>query len=97
MTNAVESDAVLAFIRDNQARVLGDAIAAISTASYDELPQVVHAAYGSVGSYQLPEAHARIAELNALLKDPTTSVDAAQAQRLLTLDALRMLEASLTP
>jgi hypothetical protein len=97
VTNAVESDAVLAFIRDNQARVLGDAIAHISAASYDELRQVVHAAYGSVGSYQLPEAHARIAELDALLKDPTTSVDAAEDQRLRTLHALRTLEASLTP
>jgi hypothetical protein len=97
VTNAVESDAVLAFIRDNQARVLSEAIDSISAASYGDLPQVVHAAYGSVGSYQLPEAHARIAELNALLKDPTTSVDAVEDQRLRTLDALRTLEASLTP
>lgn len=97
MTNAVESDAVLAFIRENQARVLGDAIAHLSSASVDELPQVVHAAYGSVGSYQLPEAHARIAELADALKDPTTTVDAAEDQRLRTIDALRSLEASLTP
>jgi len=97
VTNAVESDAVLAFIRDNQARVLSDAITELASASPEDLPKVVHAVYGSVGSYQLPEAHARIAELAAVLKDPTSSPGDTEAQRLRTIDALRTLEASLAP
>ena len=97
MTNAVESDAVLAFIRDNQRRVLSEAIAQIAVATPDSLPQVVHAAYGSVGSYQLPEAHDEIARLAAALKDPSLSASDVDAVRTRTLDALRAREASLAP
>lgn len=97
MTNAVESDAVLAFIRDNQRRVLSEAITQIAGASRGELRPVVHAAYGSVGSYQLPEAHAHIARLAGALKDPSLTDSDVDDERARTLDGLRLLEASLAP
>jgi len=94
VTNAPESEAVLAFIRERQAEVLADAIRQLSACSREDLPQVVHAVYGSVGSYQLTEAHDRIAALSAVLHDPTSTgadVDAAWAE---TLSSLEEMETS---
>lgn len=94
MTNAPESEAVLAFIRERQAEVLAEAVRQLSTCSRDDLPQVVHAISGSVGSYQLTEAHARIADLSAVLKDPASTGADVEAQWSLTLSALREMETS---
>ena len=68
---AGESDAVLAFIRERQAAVLDDAIASLEASSVDDLPRVVHAIHGTLGSYQLHDAHELIAGLAALLAGPT--------------------------
>jgi hypothetical protein len=87
-----ESDAVLAFMRERQADVLADAVAQLDTCTRDELPAVVHALYGSVGSYQLHAAHERIAALSSVLSDSTSTradVDSAWAT---TLEALRAME-----
>lgn len=86
---AAESDAVMAFIRENQASVLRDSIAALEASSLDDLPRTVHAIHGSLGSYQLHSAHEHIAALARLLADPTTSPDAAHAARMATVAALR--------
>ena len=97
MTNAPESEAVLAFIRERQAEVLAEAVRQLSTCSRDDLPQVVHAINGSVGSYQLTDAHDRIVALSTVLKDPASTgadVDIAWAE---TLSALREMETSPPP
>lgn len=84
----------MAFIRERQAEVLAEAVRQLSACSRDDLPQVVHAISGSVGSYQLTEAHERIAALSAVLHDPASTgadVDTAWAD---TLSALREMETS---
>jgi HPt (histidine-containing phosphotransfer) domain-containing protein len=90
-----ESDAVMAFIRDNQATVLRESIAALDASSLEDLPRTVHAIHGSLGSYQLHSAHEHIAALATLLADPATSPDAARAARTGTVAALRAEQATL--
>lgn len=94
MTNAPESEAVLAFIRERQAEVLAEAIRQLSTCTREDLPQVVHAISGSVGSYQLTEAHDRIAALSAVLKDSTATGADVESCWSQTLSALREMETS---
>ncbi len=90
MTNPQdESAAVLAFIRERQTDVLAETIRQLSTCSADDLPAVLHKASGSVGSYQLTEAHTLIAGLSAVVSDPASSVADIEQARTTTLDALR--------
>jgi hypothetical protein len=91
-----ESEAVLAFIRERQAEVMRDAIASLSSCSADELPSVVHSIHGTLGSYQLDEAHGNIAALARLLADPATTPVEAAAARATTVDALRRLDEART-
>jgi HPt (histidine-containing phosphotransfer) domain-containing protein len=91
---AEESDAVLAFIRERQASVLSDAITSLEASSVDDLPRVVHAIHGALGSYQLQDAHEQIASLAAFLAQPDTSPDAARAAQSSTVAALRAQQAS---
>ena len=86
---SVESDAVMAFIRENQASVLADSIASLEASSLEDLPRTVHAIHGSLGSYQLQSAHEHIAALAQLLADPATSPEAAEVARRETVAALR--------
>ena len=90
MTNPeAESGAVLAFIRERQAEVLGGAISQLSECSIADLPAVLHKASGSVGSYQLEEAHALLAELSGVVSDPTATQADIEEARARTVDALR--------
>lgn len=79
----------MAFIRANQATVLGDSIGSLESSSLEDLPRVVHAIHGSLGSYQLHSAHEHIVALARLLADPTTSPEAARAAQLQVADVLR--------
>jgi hypothetical protein len=92
VTEAAETDAVAAFIREQQATVLADAIGRLSACSDTDLRAVVHAISGSVGSYQLDEAFACIASLSTVLHDETASAQDIAAARSTTLAALRALE-----
>ncbi len=78
---AVESDAVMAFIGENQASVLTSSIASLEASSLEDLPRTVHAVHGSLGSYQLHSAHEHIAALAQILADPNTSSAAALSAR----------------
>jgi HPt (histidine-containing phosphotransfer) domain-containing protein len=91
---AGESDAVLAFIRERQVAVLSDAITSLEASSLEDLPRVVHAIHGALGSYQLHEAHELIANLAAVLARPDTSPEAARAAQSDTVAALRALQTS---
>lgn len=86
---AAESDAVMAFIRANQASVLRDSIVSLEASSLEDLPRTVHGIHGSLGSYQLHAAHEDIAALARLLADPATSPEAARAGQRQTVAALR--------
>jgi len=86
---AGESDAVMAFIRENQASVLRQSIVSLEDSSLEDLPRTVHAIHGSLGSYQLQSAHEHIAALAKVLADPTTSPAAATAAQRQTVAALR--------
>ncbi len=90
-----ESDAVMAFIRDNQATVLQESIATLDASSLDDLPRTVHAIHGSLGSYQLHSAHEHIAALAKVLADPATPPDTALAAQTRTVAALRAEQAVL--
>ena len=94
MTTDSESEAVQAFIRERAPEVLADAIRQLSECTRDDLPQVVHAVYGTLGSYNLHAAHAEVAQLSAVLHESTSSgadIDAALAR---ALTALRSMETS---
>jgi HPt (histidine-containing phosphotransfer) domain-containing protein len=92
---ATESDAVMAFIRENQASVLQQSIASLEASALDDLPRTVHAIHGSLGSYQLFSAHEHIAALAKALADPATSPEAALAAQAGTVAALRAEQTSL--
>lgn len=87
---AAESDAVMAFIRENQASVLRESIVSLEASSQEDLPRTVHAIHGSLGSYQLYSAHEHIAALASVLADPTTTPEAARIACLGTVSALRL-------
>lgn len=84
-----ESDAVMAFIRENQVSVLRQSIVSLEDSSLEDLPRIVHAIHGSLGSYQLHSAHEHIAALTKVLADPTTSAAVATAAQRQTIAALR--------
>ena len=86
---AAESDAVMAFIRENQASVLRESIVSLEASSLEDLPRTVHTIHGSLGSYQLYSAHEHIAALAKGLADPATTPEAARIARLDTVSALR--------
>lgn len=88
---ADESDAVLAFIRERQGDILAEAIASLESCSTDRLPAVVHAIHGTLGSYQLTEAHEAISALAHTLADPDTTSAQASTARDETVAALREL------
>ena len=92
-----ESDAVLAFIRERQAEVLADAIGQLSACSVAELPAVVHAAYGTVGSYRLDEAHDVIARLAAVVREPASTEADIEAARASAIADLTEFAADRTP
>lgn len=86
---SVESDAVMAFIRENQAPVLIASISSLEASSLEDLPRTVHTIHGSLGSYKLHSADKRVAALAQLLADPGISPGAAESARNETVDALR--------
>jgi HPt (histidine-containing phosphotransfer) domain-containing protein len=90
-----ESDAVMAFIRENQMSVLSESIVSLEASSPEDLPRTVHAIHGSLGSYQLYAAHERIAALARVLADPATTPESARAAQVETVAALRSEEATL--
>lgn len=92
-----ESDAVLAFIREQQGTVLHDAIDKLATCDTTELPAVVHAIHGALGSYQLTEAAAEVGDLAVLLADPSTPAPTVEEARLATVTALRSVAEALPP
>jgi hypothetical protein len=92
VTEAAETDAVAAFIREQQGTVLADAIGQLSACSDADLRAVVHAISGSVGSYQLDQAFACVATLSAVLHDESASPTDIAAARATTLASLRALE-----
>jgi hypothetical protein len=84
----------MAFIRERQPAVLAEAIDQLSSCSRDELRQVVHSVYGTLGSYHLNAAHEEVAALSEVLHESTSTgadIDAAW-QRAIT--ALRSMETS---
>ena len=96
MTEAPESEAVLAFIRERQPEVLAEAIRQLSTCTRDELPAVAHAVAGNVGSYQLTEAHAQVMSLRRVVGAPESTADQIDAEWSRTLTVLRALESGPT-
>ena len=88
---------MLAFIRERQSDVLAEAIDSLTTSTHDDLPQVIHAAYGTVGSYRLDAAHAAISDLAAIVSDPQSTGADIEAARVVTVDALRRIGDELTP
>lgn len=97
MTNAPESDAVLAFIRERQGDVLAEAIRQLSSCPREERAAVAHAVSGSLGSYQLDEAYTRVMALRAVLDDPSAASTDVDGEWEAALDALRTLETSPHP
>ena len=97
MTNAPESAAVLAFIRERQGDVLAEAVRQLSSCPREERAAVAHAVSGSLGSYQLDEAYARVMALRALLDDPSAAPTDVDGEWEATVDALRILETSPRP
>lgn len=71
----------MAFIRERQAQVLSDAIGQLSQCSVADLPSVVHAACGNVGSYQLDEAFAELTDLARVVNDPASPPDLIESTR----------------
>lgn len=91
MTEAAESDAVLAFIRDRQGQVLADGIRQLTGCPPDELADVAHAVSGALGSYQLAEAYDAVMRLRSVLDDPGSSqADIALARESTLTDLLRV-------
>ena len=97
MTNAPESDAVLAFIRERQGDVLAEAVRQLSSCPREERAAVAHAVSGSLGSYQLDEAYTRVMALRAVLDDPSAASTDVDSEWEATVDALRTLETSPHP
>lgn len=97
MTNAPESAAVLAFIRERQGEVLAEAIRQMTSCSSEERAAVAHAVSGSLGSYQLDEAYARVTALRAVLDDPSAASTDVDREWDATVDALRTLETNPRP
>jgi hypothetical protein len=86
-----ESDAVLAFIRGQQAGVLDNAIGQLAACAPEDLPAVVHAIHGTLGSYRLDDAHQAVASLSTTLHAPDSSPADIEEARLSTVDTLRRL------
>ena len=98
MTNPQgESEAVLAFIRERQTEVLAETIRQLTTCSIDDLPAALHKAGGSVGSYQLTQAHSLIIAFSAVVSDPTSTQSDIEQARTDTLDALRATGTGVAP
>ncbi|MFN8170696.1 MAG: hypothetical protein U0R65_02390 [Candidatus Nanopelagicales bacterium] len=91
VTDADESDEVLAFIAERRGPVLRAAIDDLAAAPVDDLPDVTHRLHGILGSYGLDEAHEYIAALAELLADADVSAAQAQAARESTVVELRRL------
>ena len=91
VTDADESDEVLAFIAERRGPVLRAAIDALAAAPVDALTDVTHRLHGILGSYGLDEAHEYIAALAELLADADVSAAQAQAARESTVVELRRL------
>jgi hypothetical protein len=89
-----ESEAVLAFMREQGAAVLRRAIADVESCPAERLPEVAHAWKGTLGSYQLDAAHDLVAELQDVVRDPDTTPDEATAARARTVAGLLALEAT---
>jgi hypothetical protein len=68
---------------------LDNAIVQLSTCTPEDLPDVVHAIHGTLGSYRLDEAHAAVAAMSARMKAPAASAADAEAARQETLETLR--------
>ncbi len=90
-----ESDAVLAFIREQQEAVLQRAIDELRSCPPADLRGVAHAVHGTLGSYQLDAAHEQIVTLSAVLADPSTTVEAAEEARARTVATLVSLQPAL--
>ena len=92
MTEAAESAAVLAFIRERQAPVLADAIAHLADCPDEDLADVAHAVSGALGSYQLTEAYEAVMRLRRTLSDPDVTPPAVATERASTVAELRRLQ-----
>jgi hypothetical protein len=95
MTQGAETDAVAAFIRERQTAVLAAATSDIAAAPLAELRAVLHAADGTVGSYQLTEAHEAIAMLRAVASNPSSTDADVEAARTSAVAQLRDIAARL--
>jgi hypothetical protein len=82
------------FIRSQQADVLARAVAELRDCEPADLRSVAHAIHGTLGSYQLDDAHEQIAALSSVLADPGTTPDDAESARVRTIAALEALQAS---
>jgi len=85
----VETDAVLAFIRGQQSVVLENAIDQLSTCTPDELRPVVHAIYGTLGSYRLTTAHEAVSAFSVTLNSPGSTPSDIEEARASTVETLR--------
>lgn len=97
MTDAPESDAVLAFIRERQGEVLAEAVRQMATCSTEERAAVAHAVSGSLGSYQLTDAYDRVMAVRAMLEDDTASSTDVDGAWEAAVDTLRTMETSPHP
>jgi hypothetical protein len=69
-----ETDAVAAFMRSQQRRILTQAITDLSAASIDDLPATTHRIAGTLGTYGLASAYDAVSGLQRAL-----SADADEA------------------
>lgn len=83
---------MLAFIRDHQWQVLAEVIGRLSTCTLGELPATAHAVAGSLGSYQLDAAFARVTALRSVLDDPASTEGDIAAARAAAVEGLRELQ-----
>jgi hypothetical protein len=97
VTDAPESDAVLAFIRERQGEVLAEAVRQMAACSPDDRAAVAHAVSGSLGSYQLTDAYEQVMAVRAMLEDDTASPTDVDGAWEAAVDALRTMETSPHP
>jgi hypothetical protein len=90
-----ESTTMAAFIRGRQDAVLQRAIDSLSSCPDDDLGTETHRIAGTLGTYQLSQAHDAVRALEAAVADSAITVDARNKARADTLAALERIATSL--
>lgn len=86
-----ESPRVSEFILARQQDVLCRAIVAVADASPGDLPGEAHRLAGTLGTFGMPDAASLLRELEAQVKDPSCTPDAAAGLRIAVLARLQRM------